>query len=405
MNRFVATSVGPPDWKKPEHVLEAIAEKKRRKKFKSSRAFCATGEGGGIDNSCGANEKMAPDTGGGSGGGAKKPSSSSEISKKIAEIALDSIAKTGGFSIHPVTTSSPTTGYMVSVVPESETILNSKADITGDLIGKFLDENEAKFESRPSLHVGGWIDSETGKVYLDLSERFDDIDDAIDAAEKTDQLAIWDLNEKSEIRKEDYSARRTRKQEDRSVRLSAGNVGRPNRRGSPGSVRQGHGWEDSEGRSGAEEGREGLSSHSRGFVADVERRVGYMPKVSFRGTSIAAYSVDDDTIYVSPDIDPKQVAAIKESFDSGWFSQPNPVLHEYSHRYHYLCDPAGFDAACRKTLTEEQRSIIAEKVSGFAATGSAEFVAEYIAGRLSGQAYGSEVSSIVRHVTSGAVKL
>jgi hypothetical protein len=44
-------------------LLKAIA------KDVESRAFCATGAGGGIDNSCGSQEKMAPDTGGGSGGG------------------------------------------------------------------------------------------------------------------------------------------------------------------------------------------------------------------------------------------------------------------------------------------------------------------------------------------------
>lgn len=402
LDRFIGTkeTLAADDWVKPKHLIEAIAERRRRKKFKEKRAFCATGDGGGIDNSCGPSEKTSAVA------SQDESSGSSEPSKKIAEIALDSIAKTGGFSVHPVTTSSPTTGYMVSVVPESETILNSKSDITGDLIGKFLEENKSKFESRPSLHVGGWIDSETGKVYLDLSERFDDIDDAIDAAEKTDQLAIWDLNEKSEIRKEDYSGRRKRKQEDRSIRLSAGDVGRQDRRGSPGGVRQGHGRKDSEGRSRAsKEEQQGLSLHSRGFVADVERRVGCMPRVSFRGTSVAMYSVDNDTIYVSPDIGPKEVAAIKKSADSGWLSQPNPVLHEYSHRYHYLCDPAGFDAACSRKLTDEQRSIISEGVSGFAATSAADFVAEYIAGRLSGKTYSKKVSSLVRSVTSGAVTL
>jgi hypothetical protein len=64
---------------------------------KSSRAFCPTGDGGGIRNDCGSNEKTAPDTGGGSGGQATAassttanshaPSSSTPIISKFYDLA------------------------------------------------------------------------------------------------------------------------------------------------------------------------------------------------------------------------------------------------------------------------------------------------------------------------------
>lgn len=169
-----------------------------------SRAFCPTGDGGGIKNDCG------------SGG---------EKADRIAEKARTSIDLTNGFSIHPVTEDTPAVGYMVGVVKAAEVVIDSKEEVTGELISKFMEDNKSQFEARPALHVGGWIDGESGKIFLDLSEQFDSIDDAIDAAESTDQLAIWDLNEKKEIRKEEYDARRTKpKQQARSLRLPSGGV-------------------------------------------------------------------------------------------------------------------------------------------------------------------------------------
>jgi hypothetical protein len=70
IDRFISTEVNlaGSDWVKPQHVAEAIAEARRKKQFREQRAFCSTGDGGGIDNSCGSKEKMAADkdSGGGS---------------------------------------------------------------------------------------------------------------------------------------------------------------------------------------------------------------------------------------------------------------------------------------------------------------------------------------------------
>jgi HK97 family phage portal protein len=54
-------------------------------KKKDLRAFCPTGEGGGLDNSCGSKEKMAADTGGDSGG-IKSTSSTYGFKKVVPDI-------------------------------------------------------------------------------------------------------------------------------------------------------------------------------------------------------------------------------------------------------------------------------------------------------------------------------
>lgn len=81
IEKFVGTekTLAPPGWKKPPHVIAAI------KKRKSSRAFCPTGEGGGVDNSCG--------SGSGSGAGASSFSKWREKNSARLEQVRQSIEK------------------------------------------------------------------------------------------------------------------------------------------------------------------------------------------------------------------------------------------------------------------------------------------------------------------------
>jgi hypothetical protein len=111
---------------------------------------------------------------------------------------------------------------MVSVRPEAEVIYDSYEQVNEAAFRGFYEANKAAFEESENLHFGGWVDTNTGKVYFDLSKRFEDIDEAIDAAQETNQLAIWHLDERREIRREDYEAsrKRPRAQAVRSLRLS-----------------------------------------------------------------------------------------------------------------------------------------------------------------------------------------
>jgi HK97 family phage portal protein len=149
-----------------------------------SRAFCATGEGGGIDNSCGSDP---------SGG---KKATTQEV---VSEI-LRSIEATGGFSVHPVTAQSPTTGYMCATVPNAEKIFGSTEEVTPKVIDEYFAKHKDFLSSRPKLHLGGWIKADEGKVYLDLSERFETEEEATAVAIEHKQIAIWDVKNKKEIR-------------------------------------------------------------------------------------------------------------------------------------------------------------------------------------------------------------
>ncbi len=305
-------------------------------------------------------------------------------SGQVTEAALKSIRDSGGFSVHPVAANSPTSGYMVSVVPESETILNSADDVTEEAITKFFEENKSHFGERPTLHLGGWVDQATGKVYLDLSEKFDSIDDAIDSAESTSQLAIWDLNEKKEIRKEEYDGRRTRaKKEPRSLRLPSGDGGEGHRRSTARCSEADYGGE----------------SAAQGLISAASNHFSSLPKIEVRsiGQLLASYSSEEDAVYVSPD------ASMLER--DGWTSQPNPVLHELAHRTHAKSDPASYATSLSHEFTAEQRSMIEAEVSRYAAVNGREFVAEVIAGVLSGHDYSGEVMQMFYEITDDKVTL
>jgi len=356
-----------------------------------SRAFCPTGEGGGVDPSC------SPETSGNS-----KSESKSGVDKdkaeRIAEKARKSIDLTNGFSIHPVTEDSPTVGYMVGVVKAAEVVIDSKEEVTGELIAKFMDDNKSQFEARPALHVGGWIDGDSDKIYLDLSEQFDSIDDAIDSAESTDQLAIWDLNEKREIRKEEYDARRTRPKQARAIRLPGGDVGREDREGAERSTREG-----SSRASGQTAAAEVLVRELRS-AGDID-----VPDVVYRSQAesraVAEYDHASDTIYVSEALTDEVAASFRLAAARGWLSQGNPLLHELAHRHHAMADEESYESAESVQFDDEETRSVAARVSRYATTSGREFVAEVVAGVWSGNEYDSEVMGLLSRVTNGMFSL
>lgn len=339
------------------------------------RAFCATGEGGGIKNDC-------PPGGTDSG-----------KADRIAEKARRDIDLTKGFSIHPVTEDSPTVGYMVGVVKAAEVVIDSKEEVTGELISKFMEDNKSQFESRPSLHVGGWIDGKSGQIYLDLSEQFDSIDDAIDAAESTDQLAIWDLNEKKEIRKDEYDARRTKPKQTRSLRLPDGSVGGEDREGAE------RGSQASDGGVRRQAAAEGLVRELRDAGEIDVPSVVYRPKAQSR--AVAEYDHETDTIYVSDALTDEVAAAFRHAAARGWVSQPNPLLHELAHRHHALADAESYEASKSLVFSDAESRAIAESVSRYATSNGREFVAEVVSGLWAGKEYGDDVMRMLSTITNG----
>jgi hypothetical protein len=188
--------------------------------IEEERAWCPTGPGGGLDNSCG-------------GGTAA-----------VVREVLKSIEKTGGFSVHPVSAKSPTTGFMCATVPHAEKIFKSSEEITEPAIQSYIDQHKDFLSENPKLHLGGWIDPDTEKVYLDLSEQFEDEASAVAAGVKHNQLAIWDVKNKREVRiRRDENGQRSQAAD--SVRLPAGGGSQGDRRSSEQSSRGVAGKEES----------------------------------------------------------------------------------------------------------------------------------------------------------------
>lgn len=117
----------------------------------------------------------------------------------IYDVTNELLANREGYSVnvHGVL---PTYGYMVGgVVPSL--ILEPKAAKYGPT-DAWLDEHWAKLESSPDVFAGIWEDSVTGLVYVDLSERYDDLYTALAVATARGELAIWDVASSKEVRTE-----------------------------------------------------------------------------------------------------------------------------------------------------------------------------------------------------------
>jgi hypothetical protein len=122
----------------------------------------------------------------------------------------------GGFTLDPHTGNSPPgTGdgkgdgpYAVAVggthtmgpidVSENRSMFQTNANghsPMGDLITAFIADNADKL-SEPGMHLGGWHDPESNKVYLDVTEVFPkgSLDAAMAAGTARNQIAITDLS-------------------------------------------------------------------------------------------------------------------------------------------------------------------------------------------------------------------
>jgi hypothetical protein len=97
----------------------------------------------------------------------------------------------------------PTKGFAVAtgiaghIVPEKDFFDRTKGVA---LIDKFLADNASHFANAAN-HLGLWWNKEDGKVYLDITEVFDESKraEAISAGQNRNQISIWDIRNKEEI--------------------------------------------------------------------------------------------------------------------------------------------------------------------------------------------------------------
>ena len=123
------------------------------------------------------------------------PSDESKLDNQIAEIQAKSITDEGvTYSI--LGADAPTDGYMVShkaiVDPVDKDVFEGEGGKQAlfDFITKAKDLG---FFQSDNEFVGVWLDSDTNKYYLDVSENVADLDEAKRLGVERDQIAIWDI--------------------------------------------------------------------------------------------------------------------------------------------------------------------------------------------------------------------
>lgn len=115
----------------------------------------------------------------------------------IMDKVLESVATTGGASINMASGSAPTNGYMVSRAG-SEVVM-PRDDLTRETVEEFAQAYEEELDFT-GAYLGIWEDSDTGLVYLDISDNLDSLDTAVALGVERDQLAIYAVESEETIR-------------------------------------------------------------------------------------------------------------------------------------------------------------------------------------------------------------
>ena len=127
----------------------------------------------------------------------------------------------GGSTVSPYTGGVPTTGYMVGRSDLAETIFVQSVyapamgamdlpqiqiprhEYTSNLAIAWTIQMSAikklkQHSLRYKMYVGTW-DNKQGSTEVDISQRFDDLDEALDRCKMLGEKCVWDLTNKKEI--------------------------------------------------------------------------------------------------------------------------------------------------------------------------------------------------------------
>lgn len=139
---------------------------------------------------------------------------------KVGHSLHEKLVAGGGFTYQPILASSPVKGYALSISRENERVF--EGDVTEEQIAQYIADRESLFRADPQAHVGGWLDVETGKVYLDVSIIEPDRETAIRRAQEYGQEGIYDLEKGETVIVKRPEERRKSAEEDGAFRLSSG---------------------------------------------------------------------------------------------------------------------------------------------------------------------------------------
>ena len=108
---------------------------------------------------------------------------------------VGALSTTGGFTYQPVTGEQPVSGYAVAIFPECERRYSLDAltpeSLQSALVG--YAREHAALLNRPNCYFGGWLDTSSGMLYLDVSIIVGTEREAIDIARRHKQAAYYDL--------------------------------------------------------------------------------------------------------------------------------------------------------------------------------------------------------------------
>lgn len=99
----------------------------------------------------------------------------------------------GGYTYNPRTAKDVTKGFAVATHEDRGRVLTNAKSAGASDVSSFAEAN-SDLLAEPRNMLGGWHDPDTGKAHLDISEVFDDRDEAIAVGRKHNQISIMDLS-------------------------------------------------------------------------------------------------------------------------------------------------------------------------------------------------------------------
>lgn len=127
-----------------------------------------------------------------------KTTISLQLTSEQSKLLFDSLLRTGGASYCPLYDwLNPVTGYMCALVgfEKQVPVVWSSYDLQ-QVVNKWL--SDIQYTGESAAFIGLWEND--GILYLDLSQHFVDREKAVVMGYQRNQLAIWDCNNKCEIK-------------------------------------------------------------------------------------------------------------------------------------------------------------------------------------------------------------
>ena len=125
----------------------------------------------------------------------------------IPKFMKDKLDRSGGFTVHRMTGDEPKEGFSVALDPSKSLVLDPDLpdDKAEQMIMEWVTKNTRKkgpsFDDR-KVFMGGWLDTDTGKTWLDVITVWppNQRAAAMKAAKDANQIAIWDLAKGEEVK-------------------------------------------------------------------------------------------------------------------------------------------------------------------------------------------------------------